>query len=282
MPPPSPPAPPSPPPTPRMRLLPPPPPLPPSPARLFVTATWVRVRLPRLRMPPPSAPPEPSPPGPPGRIPVPFVPLAPAAPSGARPPVIVRRSSVTVAPAATDSTRSPRPVASITVAVAPVPMIVSGVEPVTFRSPVASSSAPAGAIDKVYVPAPSTIVFDTMPAARNRSRCRANWPPRSPRATSTSDRPRWSRQSWCSRTAPPQRRRRRKPTPAATPSRTRPPQHAAGNGQALQSPRPALATYRMPSRVERPNSATTTEQRHRSAKQKIKATDTCRRACAHR
>ena len=71
---------------------------------------------------------------------------------------------MTVAPAATDNTRSPRPAASITDAVAPAPMIVSGVVPVTFRSPVALSSAPTGAIDNVYVPAPSTIVFDTLPA----------------------------------------------------------------------------------------------------------------------
>jgi hypothetical protein len=50
----------------------------------------------------------------------------------------------------------------MTVALAPAPVIVSGAMVLAFRSPLVLSSAPTGAIERVYRPERSTIVFDLL------------------------------------------------------------------------------------------------------------------------
>src|SRR5579859_7008058 len=86
---------------------------------------------------------------------------SPTDPAGAWPPVSVSPMIWTRDAEATLSRRSWRLLKpAIVVLGGPAPMIVSAVLPVTFRSPLELSSLPVRVIESVYVPAPSTMMFD--------------------------------------------------------------------------------------------------------------------------
>src|SRR5579859_260116 len=111
-------------------------------------------------MPPPSGAPRPSPPSPPSRQLAPAVPLGPGPGVPVRPPVTVSRLRVTDAAPETNITRSPIADASIVVFDRPAPMMRIGPWVVMSRSPVSFPSPAWGAIDRLYRPDPSTIVFE--------------------------------------------------------------------------------------------------------------------------